>query len=357
MSCRDVVRVAVIGCGGIGTRAHLPSYGRNKNARIEAIVDTSPKVCMRVQKKFGVKRFFSDIDELVDSIEIDAVSICTPPDSHAEIATKALERGINVLCEKPLTDRFEDGLRIVKAAEKSGKILMTGFNRRFWPNYLKVKSAVEGGQMGAVYLVEYHSLQGSPLLGWSKSPWFYNPKVGGSLLDQGPHVFDILNWFLGTPLSVYARSEKHSDSPVDEYCVTVIRYENGKIGVGIMSWLASVQTEKLVVDGTIRSFYASPDFLLDVNPTDFNEISLLKASFSTLSKKIFVGDFNTYQQEIDHFIDCIQKGRRPSPSGWDGLKALAITEAAIESLKSRREVNTCLDRIDNNCSYDASCTH
>jgi len=339
MNHKDVAKVAIVGSGAIATRAHLPCFARNRNARIEAIVDVDLKKAKKVAEKFGVKQFFPSVDELLDSVEVDAMSICTPPNLHAQMATKAFECGVNVLCEKPLADKFEDGLRIVKAAEKSGKLLMTGFNRRFWPNYLRIKDVIEEGQMGAVYMVEYHSLQRSPLMGWSKSPWYYHPGIGGSLHDQGPHVFDILNWLLGVPHSVYAYSGKHSNSLVDEFCVVLIRYNENKIGIGIMSWLASVRIEQLFVNGTAKSIYVSPDFLLDVNPTDFNETSLLRAAFSKLTGKIFTERLDPYQLEINHFIDCVRTGRKPSPDGWDGLKTLAVADAAVESLRTRKEVD------------------
>jgi len=330
----DIIRVSIIGAGTIATKVHIPCFLRNKYAKVDAIVDIDPKKAESVARKFGIKRFFSSTDKLFNSIKVDAISICTPPDSHAEIAVEALERGINVLCEKPLADNVKNGLKIVEAAEGSDTVLMIGFQRRFYPIYLKVKSIAKEGKIGNIYLTEYFSLHQSPLLAWSKSQWYYQVGTGGSLLDIGPHVLDMLNWFLGRPYSVCAFGGIHSDSPVNEYCVVTVEYDYA-VGVGIMSWLSSEKIEKLGIHGTGRTLYASPRFMLDVNPTDVSELSLWRAATSTLVNKVKEASgshSNAFQLEIDHFVDCIKRGRKPSPNGWDGLIALAATEAATESL-------------------------
>jgi len=337
----DIIKVSVIGAGAIATKVHIPCFLRNKYAKVNAIVDTDSTKAEKIARKFGVKRFFSSTDKLFDSVEVDAISICTPPDSHAEIAVEALERDINVLCEKPLADDVNNGSKIVEAAEASDRVLMVGFNRRFHPIYLKVRSIAKEGKIGHVYLAEYLSLHQSPLLAWSKSKWYYQVCTGGCLLDIGPHVLDMLNWFLGRPYSVYAFGSIHSDSPVNEYCVVTVEYDCA-VGVGVMSWLSSRKIEKLGIHGTGRTLYASPLFMLDVNPTDVPEISLWRSAHSTLASKVKEASgsqSDAFQLEIDHFIDCIRSGRKPSSNGWDGLIALAATEAATESLSKGVKVH------------------
>jgi len=331
-----VIRIAIVGSGNIAIKSHIPCYRNNKDAKVVAVVDTDTKKTRKTARKFKIETSYNSIDKLFSSIEIDAISVCTPPDSHAYIATEALKRGVNVLCEKPLTNSVDKGLQMVKAAENSDGILMVGFNRRFNPNYCKLKYMINRGRMGHTHLIEYWSLQRSPLMGWSKSPWYYQSGIGGSLLDQGPHVFDMLNWFLGKPHSVYAYGGVHSHSPVDEFCVAIIRYENGKVGIGVMSWLSPVRIEKLGIHGTGGTFYVSPSFLLEVGPEDL-DISLWKAVTTTLAnrfKNIIRGtSVNTYQLEIDYFINCIKTRKKPFLDGWSGLNALAVTEAAAESIE------------------------
>jgi len=342
LNINKVCKVAIIGTGAIATKAHIPCFLRNQYTKIEAVVDIDSQKAEKVAKKFNIKYSLSSINELLDALEIDAISVCTPPDTHADITVKALKNGIHVLCEKPLAESVKSGLRMVEAAESSDKILMIDFNRRFHPNYRKAESMAKKGFMGHVYQVEYDSMQTSPLFEWSKSPWFYYPSLGGSLLDQGPHVFDMLNWFLGKPCLAYSHVGVHLNSPVDEFCVAIVEYEDCKVGVGMMSWLSSKSMEQLTISGTGRTLYASPSFLLDVNPTDLLETSLWKAATSTLLsriKDILNGkSLNTYQLGIDHFIDCVRTGRKPFIDGRVGLVALTVTEAAIKSIEKKKAV-------------------
>jgi predicted dehydrogenase len=306
---------------------------------VEALVDTDERQARRCARRYSIKHYFSSIGSLLDSASIDAISICTPPNTHADIAIEALRKGVHVLCEKPLADSSEACVKMIDAAERMNKTLMVGFNRRFRPEYQKVKQYIDSGKMGRTYLGEYWSLQSSPLVGWSKSPWYYKRGLGGCLLDQGPHMFDILNWFMGTPKSIHVRSIATPFSPVDECCTATIEYEDGGIGVGMASWMANVELEKLGIHGTGRTLYASPNFLYDLNNNDILELSLWKTATTMLSgrvKRVLAGTprTNTYQMEIDHFINCIRTGTKPVTDGRSGLTTLCQVEAALSSLRN-----------------------
>jgi predicted dehydrogenase len=340
----DIVRVAVIGAGAISSKAHVPCYKNNPYARVEAIVDPNVEVAKKVSRKFGIKAVFSSLKDLFECSKVDAISICTPPNTHAEIVQEALERKVDILCEKPLAENFEMGRRIFDAAVTSENFVMVGFNRRFQSSYIQARRIIKAGLAGHVYLVKYSSLQGSPLMGWTKSPWHYKEGIGGSLKDQGPHVFDILNWFLGEPISVVASGFSFSDSPVDEFCVVTVDYDKS-LGVGETSWLSSRRIESLVLHGTGRSMYLSvgPNFFLEISPNDLTETSLWKSSTGTLvntiSQAILPRGENVYQKEIDYFVNCVRKRRKPSLDAATGLRALAVAEAAKESMQKKTRIN------------------
>jgi UDP-N-acetylglucosamine 3-dehydrogenase len=106
------IRVAVIGTGGIGKRVHVPIFKNNSSVDLVALVDTDEKRAKRVASKFRVKQVFSSTEELFKNEEVDAISICTPPDSHAEIALEAFANGVHVFCEKPLANDLNGGSKI-----------------------------------------------------------------------------------------------------------------------------------------------------------------------------------------------------------------------------------------------------
>lgn len=343
MLSRNKINIAIIGAGAAATKIHIPCYLCNDFVNIGAVVDIDYEKAKKTARRFRIKHAFPSIKSLLDSLQVDAISICTPPDSHADIAEEAMGRDIHVLCEKPLADNVKNGLRIVKAAQDSTQVLMIDFNRRFYPCYQKALGAIRKGVLGHVYLVNYCSMQPSPLLGWSKSPWFYQKGVGGSLLDQGPHVFDMLNWFLGKACTVCTQKIVHLDSEVNECCVTTIKYDGDKLGVGLMSWMSSTSIEHLDVQGTGKSLLVSPVFSIDFNPTDIPQFTLWRAAASAVSKmakeSFTEKRVNTYQLAIDHFIECIRCKKEPLINGYDGLEALYVTEAASESLRKMKSVH------------------
>ena len=339
------IRVAVIGIGQIAIRAHIPAYLSNKNVDLVALVDIDSSKVEKAAKKFGVKKFFSSTDELFQKQDIDAVSICTPPNTHADIALKAFSHGAHVLCEKPISADINDAKRMIEASKLEGRILMVGFNRRYWPNYQRAKKYILEGKLGHVYCAEYYSLQPNPLLKWTKSQWYYEPHVGGALLDLGPHVFDMLNYIFGDfPLSVSAHCSTHFDSPVEEFCVCVLEYLKDRIGIGVLSWLAIKTMENLSIHGTAQSLFVSPNFFLEVNPTDITEVSLWRKSTESLIKLKFPNfpllhhnKVNTYQIEVDHFIKQIRENKRSTSSALNALNILFICKAVKKSLKTKKK--------------------
>jgi predicted dehydrogenase len=342
------IRVAVIGAGAIATRAHIPAYIRNKNATLVALVDADKAKLERVAKKFGIKKYYSSVNELFQNQEVDAVSICTPPNTHKEITLKALTNGAHVLCEKPMATNSDDGKIMLEASQKQERILMVGFNHRFHPNYVRAKNLILSGRIGHVYFAECNYLTPNPLLKWSKSPWFFRPEIGGGVLfDQGPHVFDLINYILGEfPYAISAHASTYFDSPVEDSCVFILEYPDNRTGIGVTSWLSPQNIESLSIHGTSQSLFASPDLLLEVNSTDIVQVSLWRRATESLISLasthylplIHTVKADTYQLEIDYFIKQIRDGLVSSESAINGLNVLIATEAAKEAIEHKRRI-------------------
>jgi predicted dehydrogenase len=343
------VKVAVAGVGEVATRAHIPAFLNNRQVDLVALVDVHKEKAEKTTRKFRIKKYFSSIDELLEKQDVDAVSICTPPSTHAEIALKVLNYGANVLCEKPMATTIEDGKRMLEASLKNEKILMNGFNLRFRPNYERARNLILLGRLGYVHFVESTYLTQNPLLTWGKSRWFFEPEAGGGvLLDKGPHVFDLINYILGDfPYAASAYASNYFESSVEDSCVCVLEYPEGRKGVGLMSWLSPQGIEKLGIHGTAQSLFASPNLLFGVNATDITELSLWREAsesllglkfpnFPLLSNKN--ANANTYQLEINHFINQIKEGKKYSPSALDGLNVLITCDAAKESLEREKRI-------------------
>jgi predicted dehydrogenase len=341
-------RVAVVGIGGIGTRAHIPCYLKNRDVDLVALVDADVTKLKRTARKFGVKVFYSSIDDLLKNQEIDAISICTPPNTHAEIALKALSNDIHVLCEKPMATNVDEGKAMFDAAKNKCKILMIGFNLRFSPNYRFAHEKILKGGLGHVYLVECNNLSANPLLTWSKSEWFFKPESGGGVLaDKGPHVFDLINYVLDDfPISVSALSTTYFDSIVEDSCVCALEYPGNRIGIAKMSWLSSQYVESLSIHGTAQSIFASPNLFLEENATDIPQISLWRKASESLIRLKFPNfpslngyRVNSFQLEIDQFIRKIRNRQNYSSTALSGLNVLIACDAAKKSIETNRKVN------------------
>lgn len=341
------IRVAVVGTGAIATGAHIPAYKRNDDVDLVALVDTDENRASKVAKKFGVRKFYKSVEELFSKEDVDAISICTPPNTHAGIAVAALKSGAHVFCEKPMALNEEDGKMMLETSKKEKRILMIGFNFRFRPNYKLARSIALNGRLGHVYLVEYAYLTPNPLLEWGKSPWFFSPETGGGvLLDQGPHVFDMINYIFGDfPIAVSAHASTYFDSGVEDSCVFTLEYPHNRTGVGVISWLASSVVENLSIHGTSQSLFVSPKSLVGQNPTYFSEVFTWRNVTKSLIQMKFPdfplfenGRYNMYQLEIDEFIKNIKSGLKFSNSSVCGLNVLLAINAAKESLKQERKV-------------------
>lgn len=333
--------MAIVGTGRIAETAHIPAYLSNKYAEVVAIVDTDDKQLTRMAKKFKVKKTFSSVDDLLDNEEIDAISICTPPDTHSEIALKGLQHDVNILCEKPLSTDINSGKRMVASSKSNGKVLMVGFHRRFLPNYQNAKKQVLNGSLGHVYCVEDYFIEPNPLYAYSKSTWFFKPGVGGVLFDIAPHLFDMLNYmFDDFPIVISARGSAYLDHSVEDNCVFILEYGGGRVGIGVASWLSSKYVEKTTILGTAQNLIVSPNYFLKENANEFSEIALLRAAGESLISMKFpnlpfvrVKSANPYQAEIDHFIDCIRKNTTCYESALSGLSVLMTTDAARTAIE------------------------
>ena len=187
------IRLACIGCGRIA-QDHLDAISMIKTAKIVSVVDINTDVVESVANQFKCDSFSSYTD-LFDKSDIDAVLICTPPDTHTEIISYFLDRGIHVLCEKPLATNTKDGEKIWKKAKDANVICMMATKFRFVEDIIKAKGIIESGKLGNILFFENTF---SSYVDMSKR-WNAQPKIsgGGVLIDNGTHSLDIAKFLLG----------------------------------------------------------------------------------------------------------------------------------------------------------------
>jgi myo-inositol 2-dehydrogenase/D-chiro-inositol 1-dehydrogenase len=266
--------------------------------------------------------------------DIDAVVICTPTDTHADLIERFSRAGKAVFCEKPIDlslARVRDCLRVV---EDTGATLMVGFNRRFDPDFMAVKAAIEQGQVGTVEMVTISSRDpGAP-------PVDYIRRSGGIFRDMTIHDFDMARWLLGEePETVVAQASVLTDPAIGEAgdydsVNAILRTPSGRQAVITNSRRATYgydqRIEVLGSEGAVMAENMREANIEVANARGFTRPPLLNFFMSRYTQ--------AYANEIAAFVAAVEGGGATPTTGEDGLRALALADAALRSAEEGRAV-------------------
>ncbi len=324
-------RFGLLGAGRIG-KVHARAIGSNPLAKLVAVADAFEKAANDIASAYGCA--VRSIDEIEKAADIDAVVICTPTDTHADLIERFAKAGKAIFCEKPIdldVKRVEDCLSVV---EKTGATLMVGFNRRFDPHFAAVRKAIDDGAIGKVEQVVITSRDPGP------PPLDYIGRSGGIFRDMTIHDFDMARFLLGEePVAVTATASVLVDKKIGEAgdfdSVSVI--------------LATASGKQCVITNSRRATYGY-DQRIEVHGSDGmisaenqRPVSIELANGKGYTRPPLHDFFMTryidaYANEIATFIDASATGKAASPSGRDGLMALRLADAALKSAKDGKTV-------------------
>lgn len=348
-----MLKVGVIGGGSI-SEFHIKPYVANEEVELMALCDSNEQRLAEVGKRYGVTKLYSNSAELLKNEEIDAVSICTWNNTHAEIAIAALEAGKHVLVEKPLSMTVEQALAVEAAVEKSGKILQVGFVRRHGDNTKLLKQLIDQDEFGEIYYAKASCLRrlGNP------GGWFSDQAKsgGGPLIDLGVHMIDICWYLMGKPrpvsisgntysklgnrshienLSFYKAADYNPTiNNVEDMANALIRFDNGASLYVDVSFTLHAKKDELFVKlfGEKGGAEIEPELAMvtEKNNTILNIIPQIDSlSFD------FEGAF---RNEINHFVDCCLTGKETIAPVADGVQVMKMLNAVYESAKTGKEV-------------------
>ncbi|MGI6715618.1 MAG: Gfo/Idh/MocA family protein [Eubacteriales bacterium] len=348
------VNVGIIGTGGIAG-FHMAGYKANPNAKVVAVCDIDYEKAKRFAAAHGVPNVYADYNEMLAKESLDAVSVCTWNAAHKAPTIAALNAGVNVICEKPMAMNQAEAEEMLEAAKKNNKLLMIGFVRRFGNDAAILKKFIDGGTMGDVYYAKatYLRRNGCP------GRWFGDKEYsgGGPLIDLGVHVMDLVRYLCHNPKPVSAYGYTYdnlgynragggqtwvaSDSTavkefkynVEDFVGAVVRFDNGltmfveasfnlnvKKDVGSIELFGTKSGAK--IDPQIELFTDMNGMLVDVKPTGDTGLS-----FNGL-----------FENEIAHFIDCVQNGTPCRSPAEDGVVLMKMIDAIYESAKTGKLV-------------------
>jgi predicted dehydrogenase len=321
--------IAIIGAGSMG-EAHARAWaGAGAGERIAYVCTGSTP---RPLEHAPHAALVTDLDAVLADPEVSIVSVCTPTDTHADIAIRALQAGKHVLLEKPIALTIDDAHRIRAQAAISPGLLMVAHVVRFFGGYRALREASEAGTLGVPLSVRAERLSGPP----KPSPWWHDEtRSGGVLVDFAIHDFDQLNLFLGEPLTVTARQGRPG-GPIE----TAVEYANGGLGQVLTSmgmppgFTFSSSAEVLGSEALAAHRFVGS---LDGSASPRHLEAVGDGAEALTSTPIDGGD--PYIRQAEYFLDCIATGAEPAWCPTDAaVTALAVSLAAKESLATGRPV-------------------
>jgi myo-inositol 2-dehydrogenase / D-chiro-inositol 1-dehydrogenase len=325
------VKFGLIGAGRIG-RVHAKAITGDAGARLVAVADAVAEAAADVASGYGC--YIRTIDEIEAADDIDAVVICTPTDTHADLIERFARAGKAIFCEKPVdldVGRVRDCLAVV---EKTGAKLMVGFNRRFDPHFMAVRKAIDDGRIGAVEMVNITSRDPGP------PPLDYIPRSGGIFRDMTIHDFDMARFLLGEEVvAVTANAAVLVDARIGELgdhdsANVLLETTSGRQCVISNSRRATYgYDQRIEVLGSKGSVVAENQRPVSIEIADAHGFTRppLHDFFMTRYTA-------AYANEIAAFIAAVAGDAAISPDGRDGLLALELADAAIASVKEGRKI-------------------
>jgi myo-inositol 2-dehydrogenase/D-chiro-inositol 1-dehydrogenase len=325
------VNFGLLGAGRIG-KVHGRAITGNPDAELVAVADAMPKAAEDLAAQYGAK--VATIDAIEADGGIDAVVICTPTDTHADLIERFAKAGKAVFCEKPIDLDVGRVKACLKVVQDSGAKLMVGFNRRFDPHFRAVRRAIDDGTVGEVEMVNIVSRDpGAP-------PVDYIRRSGGIFRDMTIHDFYMARWLLGEePVAVTAHAAVLTDKAIGE--------AGDFDSVNVL--LETASGRQAAISNSRRATYGYDQRIEVLGSKGMaaaenqREVSIEIASGAGFVRPPLLDFFMirytaAYAAEIEAFVAGLRDGAPLAPSGEDGLIALALADAALKSATEGRKV-------------------
>ncbi len=343
------VGFGIIGCGNIGP-IHAAAIGEVDQARLVGVADVVEQSARDLAGEYGAEAY-ADYRELIERDDVDAVCLCVPSGLRADIAEACAAAGKHLFAEKPLEINTERIDRIVTAADRAGVRLCCVFQSRFAHGPTLVRRALDQGRFGRLVL-------GDAYVKWYRSPEYYESGAwrgtrgidgGGCLMNQGIHMIDLLQWFMGPVSQVTARTSLvgHEGLEVEDLACALLSFESGAMGViegSTAIWpghparveVHGTEGSAIIEEGEIRTWKFREEreedaaILAELD----REPDLGSGAGDPMSGLKHEG----HRRQIEDFAGAIIEDRPPIVDGREGRKAVALIEAIYRSAETGRPV-------------------
>ncbi len=334
MNSSNTIRVGVIGAGRIG-KIHARNLATCiPGAQVIALADPIFESASELGSQLHIPAVTADYREVMNNPEIDAVAICSSTDTHAAMIIEAARAGKHIFCEKPIAynlARIDEALAAVDAA---GVLLQIGFNRRFDPNFKKVRELVASGKIGEPHILRITSRDPAP------PPIEYVKVSGGIFFDMTIHDFDMSRYLVGSEVvEIFAAGGVLVDPRIGEAgdidtAVVTLRFENGAIGV-----IDNSRKAVYGYDQRVEVFGSGGVAMVSNETPDRHVLGDADGMHAAKPLYFFLERYNqSFIDEMSQFIQSVQQGTKPPVSGIDGRIPVVMAMAATRSARENRPV-------------------
>lgn len=335
-----MTRFGLIGCGAISA-AHIDSLNKIDDAQLVAVWNRTKKRAEEVAKENGCD-VEDSIESLVTRDDIDAVVVCTPSGNHLEPALAAMEAGKHVIVEKPMEVTAERCRQMLESAERNGVKLGVVFQSRFAEANRAVRDSISQGRFGRIVL-------GDAYVKWYRGQDYYDSGAwrgtwemdgGGALMNQAIHAVDMLLWWMGPAVEVYAYSEclAHENIEVEDTAVAVVRFASGAMGtIEATTSVYPGYPKRLEVHGDAGGAVIVDDAVSQW--TERNSPKRGEQMLAEMGPKEVSGaasdpmaiSFDNHRRQLEDFIQAIREDRPPLVDGKEGLRSVELIRAIYRS--------------------------
>jgi UDP-N-acetyl-2-amino-2-deoxyglucuronate dehydrogenase len=339
------IRIAIAGCGRISKNHFASVEKHHDNVELVAICDNDNATLENHQQQYNVPGYMR-LESMLESEQIDVIVLCTPSGLHADQATTAARYGVNVMTEKPMATRWQDGLRMVRACDEAGvRLFVVKQNRRNSTLQL-LKRAIDEKRFGKIHMVHLNVFWTRPQEYYDQAAWRGTWEFdGGAFMNQASHYVDLLDWMIGPIDKVQAMMSTTRDIEVEDTGVLNVRWRNGALGsmsVTMLTYPKNLEGSITVLGekGTARIGGVAVN---DIQHWEFDEPrdydqQVKKANYQTTS--VYGFGHPLYYKNV---VDVLRGEADPETDGREGLRSLEMLIAAYLSARDGKTVSLPLE--------------
>lgn len=355
-----IVKIGIIGCGGIANGKHMPSLKKIKNVQMVVFCDIIEERAVKAAEEYGVEgaKVYTDYKELLKDRDIEVVHVCTPNRSHAFISIDAMEAGKHVMCEKPMAKTYKEAKEMLDASERTGMKLTIGYQSRWRADSLYLKKMCEDGELGEIYYGKAIALRRRAVPTWGVFLNEYE-QGGGPLIDIGTHALDLTLWMIdnykpkmvvGTTFEKLKNQKDCGNAwgdwdpkkfTVEDAAFGFIVMENGATIMLESSWALNIRNPKEAIT-MICGTEGGADMFdgLNINFIKNGRQCILKPDLTAGGVAFYDGDGDEDPSVLEAraWLDAVVNDHEPRTKASQALVVTQILEAIYESAKTGKPV-------------------